>query len=624
MSRDATGTYTLPAGNPVEPATAITTQWANSTLTDIATALTNSLSRDGRGGMKVPLQFADGSESAPSITFETNVTTGLFLAGQANMQATVAGDAIMRWRDAGTVLGKIVEIQDLTTNVWSKVVTGAAGNALVVVGTAVNQTLRWDTVEWTPTDALSVTANGFVGIGTLTPVCELDVRVGLNSTSALSVTTNGFVGIGTVAPAYELDVRVGSTYVDYYFQNGFEVDRSIPNGAFFDPRAVIRHINNGDEAKDVNIGFGNVNPNMVFISDLDATNIELLTQPFARIGLITDPQSTAGNWSRNGTEGEFIIGTELASIFAGSPFANTKAVEIRQGNKVAISVFNKIGTGLVTTRTDNAQLIIASPQQQAVVNSARVHSVLVTDNSVPGSIGYGNSNGGSIGFSSGTQNRTTPAAFACIRGYEFNTTDYTSGAMDFHARIDPTEDDMTLVARCDASFFGITKPLILFDTFDVTNPLLGRGIVSDAKHGFNYQYLSDNITGASSFQAFGFTRQSAGYYAHINGGTGVQIGSVSDYRVKDEIGLLENAVNTIKLMRPIEYTEKEGTQTDKVNQGFIAHEMQAIIPSIVNGEKDAVNEDGEINPQSLYYAGLTPILVKAVQELTARIEALEA
>ena len=104
----------------------------------------------------------------------------------------------------------------------------------------------------------------------------------------------------------------------------------------------------------------------------------------------------------------------------------------------------------------------------------------------------------------------------------------------------------------------------------------------------------------------------------------MQIGTASDYRAKDEIGLLENGVDTIKLMRPIEYTEKEGEQYKIAHQGFIAHEMQAIIPSIVSGEKDALNEDGEINPQSLYYAGLTPILVKAVQELTARIEALEA
>ena len=40
MSRNGSGTYNLPAGNPVVPATVISTTWANTTLNDIATALT--------------------------------------------------------------------------------------------------------------------------------------------------------------------------------------------------------------------------------------------------------------------------------------------------------------------------------------------------------------------------------------------------------------------------------------------------------------------------------------------------------------------------------------------------------------------------------------------------------
>lgn len=47
MPRNASSIYSLPAGNPVIPGTVIATAWANSTLTDIATALTNSLSTDG-------------------------------------------------------------------------------------------------------------------------------------------------------------------------------------------------------------------------------------------------------------------------------------------------------------------------------------------------------------------------------------------------------------------------------------------------------------------------------------------------------------------------------------------------------------------------------------------------
>jgi len=57
MSRDAGGNYNLPAGNPVIPNTVIETAWANPTMADIAAALSDSLSRSGKGGMGAPLDM---------------------------------------------------------------------------------------------------------------------------------------------------------------------------------------------------------------------------------------------------------------------------------------------------------------------------------------------------------------------------------------------------------------------------------------------------------------------------------------------------------------------------------------------------------------------------------------
>ena len=48
MSRNGSGVYTLPAGNPVVTGTTISTTWANNTLNDIATALTGSLAAAGQ------------------------------------------------------------------------------------------------------------------------------------------------------------------------------------------------------------------------------------------------------------------------------------------------------------------------------------------------------------------------------------------------------------------------------------------------------------------------------------------------------------------------------------------------------------------------------------------------
>ncbi len=54
MSRNGSGTYNLPAGNPVVTGTTVTSTWANSTMTDIANALTQSVSADGQTPMSGP------------------------------------------------------------------------------------------------------------------------------------------------------------------------------------------------------------------------------------------------------------------------------------------------------------------------------------------------------------------------------------------------------------------------------------------------------------------------------------------------------------------------------------------------------------------------------------------
>jgi hypothetical protein len=59
MSRNGSGTYNLPAGNPVVTGTTITTTWANTTLNDIASALTGSVAADGQTPMTSSLNMAN-------------------------------------------------------------------------------------------------------------------------------------------------------------------------------------------------------------------------------------------------------------------------------------------------------------------------------------------------------------------------------------------------------------------------------------------------------------------------------------------------------------------------------------------------------------------------------------
>ena len=58
--------------------------------------------------------------------------------------------------------------------------------------------------------------------------------------------------------------------------------------------------------------------------------------------------------------------------------------------------------------------------------------------------------------------------------------------------------------------------------------------------------------------------------------------------------------------------------------GFLAHEVSDIVPEAISGEKDAVDKDGNIEAQSIDQSKLVPLLVKTVQELEARLAALES
>jgi len=112
MPRDASGNYTLAAGNPVTSGTIIRASWANTTLPDIADALTNSLSRNGNGGMLSPLKLADGTVLLPSMAFTNSINTGLYLAAAGDMRGAAANKDIFRI----TTLG--LGVWDNTSAVW--------------------------------------------------------------------------------------------------------------------------------------------------------------------------------------------------------------------------------------------------------------------------------------------------------------------------------------------------------------------------------------------------------------------------------------------------------------------------------------------------------------------------
>ena len=149
--------------------------------------------------------------------------------------------------------------------------------------------------------------------------------------------------------------------------------------------------------------------------------------------------------------------------------------------------------------------------------------------------------------------------------------------------------------------------------------------------------LCVNVTSAyttgSYISVYGATALAArvvtdGDYAirFLNAGSASLVGSVSvsssstayntssDYRLKEDIAPMTGALAKVAQLKPVTYKWKaDGTDA----QGFIAHELQAVVPECVSGEKDAVDDDGNPKYQGIDTSFLVATLTAAIQELKA-------
>jgi hypothetical protein len=97
--------------------------------------------------------------------------------------------------------------------------------------------------------------------------------------------------------------------------------------------------------------------------------------------------------------------------------------------------------------------------------------------------------------------------------------------------------------------------------------------------------------------------------------------TISDYRLKESVKPVVGGLTRVNALKPSVYNWKSD---GSAGEGFLAHELADIVPAAVTGEMDAVNADGSIKPQGVDMSRVVPILVAAIQELTARVQTLES
>ena len=198
----------------------------------------------------------------------------------------------------------------------------------------------------------------------------------------------------------------------------------------------------------------------------------------------------------------------------------------------------------------------------------------------------------------------------------------TSGALIVTAR-DGSADGEIIFKKTDGSATDETMRLN-----SSGNLLLGTGsdISTGQRLAVKYSYSnpgaaweSDNV---NAHNAIVFKNPNGTVGTIRTGSSATSYNTSSDYRLKENVSYTWDATTRLKQLKPARFNFI--ADADTTVDGFLAHEVQDIVPEAITGTKDEVDEDGNPVMQGIDQAKLVPLLCKTILELEARITALEA
>ena len=177
------------------------------------------------------------------------------------------------------------------------------------------------------------------------------------------------------------------------------------------------------------------------------------------------------------------------------------------------------------------------------------------------------------------------------------------------------------------------------DVYFGTSVVQGQGgcTFQHGARGYNQTFNQSSHANNNEFITFRNANTQIGSITTPNASS-TSYNTSSDYRLKQNVDYDWNATTECKKLKPCRFKwisdveiEDGGGATASVVTGFLAHELQAVVPEAASGVKDEteeyINDDGDsatrIKPQGIDQSKIIAILTKTIQELEARITALE-
>jgi hypothetical protein len=420
-------------------------------------------------------------------------------------------------------------------------------------------------------ERMRIDTSGNVGIGTSSPSYPLEVRQDGASTfnyiGSLNTTATGAFGAGFLA-------RAGSGF-SYFYMRGDGL--AYVENATANPLAFAT---NGSEKMRIdsagNVGIGTSAPTApLHVKVATDRNLRILNAySSVALGSLTD------------------IGAEAPMTIYANPISfvtnNVERMRIDSSGNVGI------GTGSPSTR-----LHIEGSGAELRVQSTAPQEGFIRFINTSGSM--------SVGMSGVAANEL----LTYDRTNSQNAHIYAGGASGYHVWY-TTGNERMRIDNSGNLLVGTTDP----------GPSSGQG-VKLLPTGRVYSVITSSI--ADSYDLYNTTAAAYRFYVDNAGtvfATSTTISAISDIRLKENVRDLDAGLDTILALKPRRFDWKAGKGKDvRDDMGFIAQEVEEVLPALIGGWKAGEGEPDDL--KSVKAGDLIPVLVKAIQELTARVAQLE-
>ena len=584
------------------------------------------------------------------MTFYTfaNATTSIPLA---NLDANFA-TPITLGNTAVTINGTFSSIGNLTLNN----ATIASGNSTVTketVTTITSPAATNLTIQSAGTTAITVDTSQNVGIGTTSPSYKLDVigGIGISYAGAAKLSWNYS---GQYLNWIECGGTAGNTYMRFATGNAeaMRIDTSGNVGigttspssygklAVTGPIAVVGQAANVIQAFAVSgtttsAAYGSFlnTSGSLYYGIENSVGGSIATGAAAYSAVLTTSTPTSLNLGTNSTVRATIDSSGNVGIGTTSPATYGKLVSVQSST----SQSGLVSVSSSTASTDQAKLTLFHPgndtfelwggtnlrfMQSGSTERMRIDSsgrLLVGTTSASGSKLQADGTGGAVNATASTTAANASLALSSSNGLGTATMLFAGIGSSSYAWLqgqntgDNSYKDIVINPNGGNLLVGGTTSLsakvaVFQDLGGVGDGISIRDTGSSYGSGAVYIKFQNNAGSV------------AGSIQHT-ASTTVNYNSSSDYRLKEDVKPLTGSLDRVLKINPVSYN----WTVDKVyGEGFIAHELQAIVPIAVSGEKDAVDADGKPIYQGVDYSKITPLLVAAIQELKADFDAYKA